>query len=61
MFVLQLNPQCWTFSNREIKIQKNITLGRNHVSEFSALRTLVPGLEAGYRRKVDLKGDRGES
>jgi hypothetical protein len=29
---LDKNGECWTFQNPEIRAQKNITLGREHIS-----------------------------
>jgi hypothetical protein len=31
---LDSNGECWTFRNREIRAQKNITQGRKYVSPF---------------------------
>lgn len=31
---LDSNCECWTFKNREIRIQKNITQGRTYISPF---------------------------
>lgn len=28
------NGECWTFSNRDIRAQKNITQGRDYISPF---------------------------
>lgn len=31
---LDMNGECWSFKNRDIRIQRNITHGRAHLSPF---------------------------
>jgi len=31
---LDLNGECWTYSNSDIRIQRNITHGRDYISPF---------------------------
>lgn len=40
--------ECWTFANREIRAQKNITLGRDHVVPPRARAAARPQVTNGY-------------
>jgi hypothetical protein len=50
------NGECWTFANRDIRAEKNITLGRRDVSVAGARQTPAVANGAGTARGLNGQG-----